>query len=186
MKNLLLTGLLLSLVSCGLFSPEPKTVAEKFWLAMQANDLEKVRELITPDGLKDLSEVDGDEIKIDSFELGEVLKGETNSYVMVTIVGPDFNLTFKTALQKVSGEWKVNYKETMDELMRAQIREMGNAFREGIEDAGTEMAEQFKGVAEALKQGMQEMKKAMDESLKEMDDKGEAVAPGGNSTGGQM
>ncbi len=175
MKNILLTGLLLSLVSCGQFGSDPRTVAEDFWLAMQANDLDEARELITPDSLDEFSEIKPDEIKIDSFELGEVLEGETQSYVTVSIVSPDFNQTFKTALQNVDGDWKVNYKETMGELMRVQIKEMGDTFREGIENAGKEIAEQFKGVAEAMKQSMQEMGKAMDESLNEADNKGGAA-----------
>jgi hypothetical protein len=169
MKKILLACLMASQVSCSLFSADPKSVAESFWTAMQANDLEKARKLITPDSMDEFSEIDGDNIKIDSFELGELLEGETSSYIMVTIVSPDINQSFKTALQKVDGDWKVDYKETMGELTRAQIRQMGDDFREGMENVGQEMAEQFKGVAEAMKQGMDDMKKSMDESLKEQD-----------------
>ena len=167
MKKILLTCLFISLGSCGLFSADPKSVAESFWTAMQANDLEKASKLVTPDSLSEFSEIESDEIKIDSFELGELLEGETNSSIMVTIVSPDLNQSFKTALQKVDGEWKVNYKETMGELTRAQIRQMGDSFREGIENVSQEMAEQFKGAADAIRQGMQDMKESMDEPVQE-------------------
>lgn len=171
MKKILLAGLLISLVSCGLFNPGPGTVAKKFWSAMQSGEFEKARELITPDSMHAFSEIKSEDIRIDSFELGEVLEGENNSYVMVTLVSPDFNQSFKTALKKVNDQWKVDFKETSAELTRAQIREMGDSFRQGIENAGQELAEQLKGAAEAMKQGMQEMEKAIDESLKNKPDK---------------
>ena len=178
MKKRLLTVLVLLLTACGLSGSDPGKVTEKFWSAMQENDLEKARELVTPKSKQEFLSIDDNEIRIDKFELGEVLRGETQSYVMVTVVGPDFNQTFKTALQKVDGKWKVNHRETMGELTRAQIREMGRAFREGMETAGEELAEQFKGMAEALSEGMQEMQEAMEESLPQEGNSAGSTAPG--------
>lgn len=158
---------MISLVSCGLFNPGPGAVAEKFWSAMQAHDLDTARELITLDSMDAFSELNSDDIRIDSFELGEVLEGETTGYVMVTLAGPDLNQSFKTALRKVDGRWKVDFKETSAELTRARIRAMGDSLRQGIENAGQELADQLKGAAEAMKQGMQEMEKALEDSLEE-------------------
>lgn len=56
-KNSLMTGLILLLAACVLLAPGPAAVTEKFWSAVQEIDLEKARELVTPDSIKELSAI---------------------------------------------------------------------------------------------------------------------------------
>jgi len=156
----LLTSAFLA-VGCG--GDKATDVAEGFWNALKAGDVETAKTFATVSSASSLKMTENMEGKDISVEFGEVTEEADATFVATTVTTlngeKQMQIPMKTVLVQQDGTWKVDVEQTMMSLF------------------GGAMAEMMKGMGDAMGEAMQgmgeEMGNAMQETIEEL---GEPVA----------
>ena len=168
---------LVGLLAAGCGGEEPVGVAERFWTAAQARDMETVEALSVESESTQLNFENTDNV-IDSFQLGESFEEDSETLVPTTLNSSSgenaLEFDFETVMVKHEGEWKVDLDATSDRMIKAvlgaSMEEIGQAIGEGMKEA-------MEGVAEGMAEGMREMGEAMGDAMEEALEKTPAPEP---------
>lgn len=145
----------------------PDSVAERFWTAAQARDIETVEALSIESESTQLNFENTDNV-IDSFELGESFEEDGETLVPTTLNSSSgenaLEFDFETVMVEQEGAWMVDLDATSNRMIRAvlgaSMGEIGEAIGEGMKDA-------MEGIAEGMAEGMREMGEAMGDAMEE-------------------
>ncbi len=158
---------LVGLIGAGCAGEGPDSVAERFWTAAQARDIETVEALSIESESTQLNFENTDNV-IDSFELGESFEEDGETVVPTTLNSSSgenaLEFDFETIMVRQDGDWKVDLDATSNRMIRAvlgaSMGEIGEAIGEGMKDA-------MEGIAEGMAEGMREMGEAMGDAMEE-------------------
>lgn len=139
-----------ALISCSQHCDDELTVAENFWSAMEARDIELARSYATDETANSVTIKDdaGDEEA--DIQFGDVTHEDGQALVATMIKavnddGSEMEMAMQTVLVKQNGEWKVDVDQTFMSLfggaMGAMMEQMGEAMQQGMEDMGKAMVE---------------------------------------------
>jgi len=153
----LLTSAFLA-VGCG--GDKATDVAEGFWDALKAGDVETAKTFATASSASSLKMTENMEGKDVSVEFGAVTEEGDATFVATTVTTLNgenhMQIPMKTVLVRQEGVWKVDVEQTMMSLF------------------GGAMAEMMKGMGDAMGEAMQgmgeEMGNAMQETIEEVGD----------------
>ncbi len=149
------------LTSCGQQTNSPAGIAEQFWDAVQANDVEKARSLAVA-GTMDNVRLDETDDGPGKKEFGDAEIADDTASVPTHFTGIDYDLNFATVLEREGGQWRVDYNATVNSMIAASLKLMGEAISDAMKE-GTEE------VGKALSEGARELGKALEGIAKELD-----------------
>ncbi|MEN8143336.1 MAG: hypothetical protein ABFS14_00155 [Gemmatimonadota bacterium] len=152
-------------------------MAEQFWTAAQARDIETVEALSVESESTQLN-FENEDNAIDAFELGDSFEEDGETLVPTSLKSSTgekaLEFDFETVMVKREGAWKVDLDETGNRMIRAvlgaSMEELGQAIGEGMKEA-------MEGVAEGMAEGMREMGEAMGEAMEEGFEPGQDPEP---------
>lgn len=148
----------------------PKSVAERFWQAVEQRDRETVAALsIESEGMS--MNLDDEGTKMEELQLGETVIDGDEAFVetRMTAVTEErsLDLAFETALVRSDGPWLVDLEETGSRMMKSvlgvSMQELGEAMADGMKQA-------MEGMAEGLKEGMEQFGEAEKDAGSDPDD----------------
>jgi hypothetical protein len=166
--------------------PMPADVSERFWRAVQQNDVAAVRRLVTAESLR--STIGG----ADLLDIGEVTLGRTvidgdsawvDARVTVDADRP-FSVPVTTVLRMERKQWRVDYRATMSELARGgqvakvfdDIRRLGEQFSgqadgtlDELERVVPELQRELRNLEEKLRARLPELQRRLEEFAREME-----------------
>lgn len=153
-------ALVLALPGCGVFASEPDRVAEEFWEAVAAGDVDGAKALSTETDLRRLARLSERHV-IEEVEVGAVLTRDDTAEVETTLERQaGATVVFRTRLRRYDDGWRVDAAASGQALRQAivetSLAELREAFSEGAEVIG-----------EAVEQGLEEAVDAMREALEE-------------------
>lgn len=161
----LLTSAFLA-VGCG-GGDKATDVAEGFWDALKAGDIETAKTFATATSASSLKMTENMEGKDVSVTLGVVTEESDSKLVETTVTTKngenDMTIPMKTVLVQEDGAWKVDVEQTMMSLF-------GGAMAEMMKGMGEAMGEAMQGMGEEMGNAMQEGVQEMGEALKEKPD----------------
>ena len=183
----------LALSACNQPAEDPKTVADNFWLNMQAGNTTEAEKLVSINSRHALpAQVD----RMSS--IAQLDNGEARTIVSTTIttINPDTDNrrteTFDTVLVLQQGQWKVDLKHTrippsptareeelqqlkqeLSESMQQNMESMDDAMTQGMEMLNEALEEGSKEMGDSLLQLMNELNSTMQESIEKMKERRE-------------
>ncbi len=153
-------------VACGI-RESPDRVADGFWRAIQAGDLETAQELSTAAGTDPLATLSG-ERAIQRVELGTALQNETDALVPTSLAHADSEhlVEFNTHLTRFEDEWRVDVRKTRRELnqaaLAASIHEIEDSLRESGEALSDALSEGARDAADAIREALENLQQALE------------------------
>ena len=150
MNNIKIAGFslvfILLLVSCSM-GKDPKSVAEKFWSAMQDRDIETARSYATRASRESLS-LSSDKGSDMQVTLGDMTEqeGEVSIATILTqtVGGKEQSIPMQTILVREDESWKVDAQRTMISVLAGAMEQMMDSLKQGME-----------GMGKAIEEGMQ-------------------------------
>ncbi|WP_374087406.1 hypothetical protein [Methylomicrobium lacus] len=152
----------------------PEQVTEAFWEAMADGDLETARSY----ALRDSQHLVGRQQNLEdaTLETGKVLVEGGNARVatVLTLQKSENNrvLTFDTALSKENDRWKVDYQQTLNNLLNQPFGEIfkslskiGEAINKELEQQIPLFERQLKSFSEELLRQMEEFRRQLEKSI---------------------
>lgn len=169
MLLLAVVGSLLLVVACGGGKDDAETVAQSFWSAMEAKDIDKARSLATKDSRESLSiDENADEQEVEVV-FGEVTVESDHTAVATTLTsvagdGTKMSIPLTTIVVQEEGEWRVDASRTMMSMFggafEGMMEEMTGAMQESMQELGETMVE-------TMEEGVGETGEEMAEKQKE-------------------
>jgi len=152
----------------------PEQVTQAFWEAMADGDLETARSHTLRDGLHLVARQQN--LEDASLETGKVLIEGGNARVatVLTLQKPENNrvLTFDTVLSKEDNRWKVDYQQTLNNLLNQPFGEIfkslgkiGEAINKELEQQIPLFERQFKSFSDELLRQMEEFRRQLEKSI---------------------
>ncbi len=167
---------LLSTLLLACTPPKPKTpmaVAEAFWHAALAGDIDTAKQYLTPDSR--------DNFKIilqsskDYVELGEQSISAQRAEILTQLVQhqSDQNKARRTALRTIlvnqQGHWLVDFNQTRDSMLGTELQsaleQFSKTMRETIDKGVQIMGESMKKELEQMEKSMQELNQELDREM---------------------
>ncbi len=183
--------MLFILISLGLINAcesaaAPKQVADKFWQAALAKDVDAMKRLVIPEQQEhiELDLLDS----VERYSLGEMIVKENTASVETNLILKDSGkqLSLNTRLVRVDKDWKVDYKKTASPfVLSREMSELLGGIEQLTEQFADELAEsveEFKNKAvpeiqskleqaeKELKKNLPEIKKQIDEFLRDLEE----------------
>ena len=144
----------------------PGDVAEAFWTASKAGDIELAKTYVA-EGSKATMSDPGKSQSLREFSLGEVTVDGDRATVETTVAAEEMELAFETVLIRQEGDWKVDLDATSDEMMKSLLGTTMGEFTKKIGEAiGDAMGKSMKAVADGMAEGFEAMGEALTDSLK--------------------
>jgi len=157
-----------ALSACNQPAEDPKAVADKYWLNMQAGNITEAEKLVTTNSRHALS-AQADRMP----SIAQLDNGEARTIVSTTIttINPNTDYrkteTFDTVLVLQQGQWKVDLNNT-------QIPPSPTAREEELQQLADELSDSMhqnmESMDDAMTQGMEMLNEALEEGSKEMGD----------------
>lgn len=191
---------LLLLTACN-SKPEPLTVAEQFWAAMEQGDIDTAKTVATPESERSLRWQA--KRSVSNITLGELRYEEELALVATSLtVGQESTdekntdsdyeplvIQFDTVLKQHNGEWRIDFNDTAGAMIAVSLDELGTELKESMKEMGSALGEVFneamddaaQGISEALQQAAEEMRRAAEELRKErerMEQEGQEAGSG--------
>jgi len=152
----------------------PEQVTQAFWEAMADGDLETARSHTLRDGLHLVARQQN--LEDASLETGKVLIEGGNARVatVLTLQKPENNrvLTFDTVLSKEDNRWKVDYQQTLNNLLNQPFGEIfkslgkiGEAINKELEQQIPLFERQLKSFSDELLRQMEEFRRQLEKSI---------------------
>jgi hypothetical protein len=150
--------------ACGA-GDDPGAVAEAFWTASKAGDIELAKTYVA-EGSKATMNNSGDS-QLGDFSLGEVTVDGDRATVETDVASEEMELAFQTVLIRQEGDWKVDLDATTDEMMRSLFgTTMGDFTKKMGEAMGEAVGESMKAMADGMAEGLQAVGEALSDSMK--------------------
>jgi flagellar biosynthesis/type III secretory pathway protein FliH len=183
----------LTLSACNQPADDPRTVADKYWLNMQAGNISEAEKLVSLNSRQALPAQADRMASIAQLDNG---KARTIVSTTITTINPDTNHrlteTFDTVLVMQQGEWKVDLnnttipplptaseeelqqlKQELSESMQENMESMDDAMSEGMEMLNEALQEGSKEMGDSLLRLMNELNSTMQESIEKMKERRE-------------
>jgi hypothetical protein len=139
--------------ACGSDTDQVRQVAEAFWDASKAGDMELAQTYVSESSTFRPNQSDNDSPPGD-VKLGRIEVNGDEATVETTVTGLNeetpFDVEFETAMVLENGEWKVNMDKTAGSMMQGAFAAMAEAM-------GSAMSGLAEGMAGALKEGFENM-----------------------------
>ena len=166
-------SLLLMLNGCQTVST-PEQVTQAFWKAMAQGNLESAKKHVTGETQHLVTKQQN--LEDASLKTGEVVLGGQNAKVatVLTLKKPENNksLTFDTVLLKENDLWKVDYQQTLDNLLHQPFGEIfksllgiGEAINKELENQIPLFEKQLRSFSEDLIRQLEEFRRQLEKSL---------------------
>ena len=144
----------------------PGDVAEAFWTASKAGDIELAKTYVA-DGAKATMNNPGESQSLREFSLGDVTLDGDRATVGTTVASEEMELAFETVLIRQESDWKVDLDATTDEMMKSLFGStMGDLTKKMGEAIGDAVGESMKAVAKGMAEGLEAMGETLADSLK--------------------
>lgn len=164
MKQLVLSIVILLSLSLSFFGcdgeKEQVENAKKFWVAMEAQDLETARQYATRETAHSLSINEDQQDQDIKIAFGDVSKKDGKTSVATTITttneGTEMTIPLQTVMVKEDGEWKVDVNQTMMSMLGGAMGAMMEGLTETMKDGMEEMADQMKSTMEEMEDALSE------------------------------
>ena len=167
---------LLSTLLLACTPPKPKTpmaVAEAFWHAALAGDIDTAKQYLTPDS-RDSFKIILQSSK-DYVELGEQSISAQRAEILTQLVQhqSDQNKARRTALRTIlvnqQGHWLVDFNQTRDSMLGTELQsaleQFSKTMRETIDKGVQIMGESMKKELEQMEKSMQELNQELDREM---------------------
>ena len=177
---------LVMLSACQGAPSTPKDVANEFWRAIEQRDMEKAKDLSVWDTVDYLKYFNGDKFHPQRHELGEVLQGETQAEIVVTLYSsqPGKNgvkIPGKTELVKTRYGWRVDVKSTLASIARRTVdnvfEQLNKLMQKGVKELDKALSESLNEIGEALEESADKLKKELARPLDSLPDKSPSGKP---------
>ena len=144
-------------------SDGPTNVAQSFWQAAQAGDMELAQTFATGSESVSLNTPEGGDAGITNVQFGDAIIDGEAAAVPTTITNTmaseqPTDLSINTSLVQVDGEWKVDLDKTMDEVMRGI---MGVSMTDMAQAMGNAMVGAVEGMADGMQNAAEQMADSM-------------------------
>ena len=156
--------------------PKPKTpmaVAEAFWHAALAGDIDTAKQYLTPDSRNSFKIIL--QSSKDYVELGEQSISAQRAEILTQLVQhqSDQNQARRTALRTIlvnqQGHWLVDFNQTRDSMLGTELQsaleQFSKTMRETIDKGVQIMGESMKKELEEMEQSMQELNQELDREM---------------------
>ncbi len=148
--------------ACGSDTDQVRQVAEAFWDASKAGDVELAQTYVSEFSTFKPNQSDNDSPPGD-VKLGRIEVNGDEATVATTATGLNeetpFDVEFETALVLENGEWKVNMDKTAGSMMQGAFVAMAEAM-------GSAMSGLAEGMAGALNEGLENMGDSLADAAK--------------------
>jgi len=139
--------------ACGSDTDQVRQVAEAFWEASKAGDMELAQTYVSESSTFKPNQSDNDSPPGD-VRLGRIELDGDEATVETTVSGLNeetpFDVEFETAMVRENGQWKVNMDKTAGSMMQGAFAAMAQAM-------GSAMSGLAEGMAGALQEGFENM-----------------------------
>ncbi len=156
-------------IACGAAN-DPRDVAEAFWSASKAGDVELAKSYIAEGGNATIKDPDESGSSVGEYSLGESTVDGERATVETTIVSTGeqaMEIAFQTVLVSREGDWKVDLDQTTDEMMKSVLgTTMGELAKQMGQAMGDAMGGAMKGMAEGMAEGLKAATQTLGDSLK--------------------
>ncbi len=163
-----LTAALLA-TACGAATDDPHAVADAFWSASKAGDVELAKSYIAKGGNATIKDPKESGSSVGEFSLGETtIDGEraTVETTLETTGEQAMELAFQTVLVSRDGGWKIDLDQTTDEMMKSLFgTTMGDLTKKMGQAMGDAMGDAMKGMAEGMAEGLKSAVQTLGDSL---------------------
>ncbi len=160
--------LVLGLSGCMLSSAEQQVreTAEAFWVAVQADDMEAAKKLVTWESAQYLQFLQSKQVSTQRFELGELkIQGEIAEIATLLYGGDkgDLKIPVRTVLVKHEDGWLVDVQKTMGSMvsgaMGAVVDQLNSFMQEGLKGLDKSLSESVDQLGETLRNGIKGLEK---------------------------
>jgi hypothetical protein len=147
----------------------PEEVTHAFWLALSHNQIELAQKLATVDSRRLIYPAD-DEVDV---ETGQITINGDHAAVATTLDRDGELSTFNTILAKESGEWRVDYRQTLANISAMpfngifnSLNRLGETFRDQLQQQMPLFEKQLELFGDELQQQLDEFGRYLEDPKK--------------------
>lgn len=147
-------------------SQQARDVADKFWQAILAEDMETAKDLVTWDSAQYLQFLSSKSVSAQRFETGEIKVQENTAEVATVLYGGekgDMVIPLRTVLVRGKDKWQVDVQKTMGSMvsgaMGAVVEQLNTFMQDGLRDLDKALSESVNELNKSLKQGVEQLQK---------------------------
>ncbi|MGR9051891.1 MAG: hypothetical protein ACU84J_04520 [Gammaproteobacteria bacterium] len=165
--------LCLLLTAC-MTAQAPEEVTLAFWNALSEDDLEKAKSFVTEDSRGLLTSASRPRLQNTTFKTGKIVIDGDNATVETLInskVGSDSD-TFLTVLVKKDGQWRIDYRETVDNLSGNllggfinSLQKLGDKINKQLEQHLPKLEQQLESLGNEFERQIDEFGDKLDEDI---------------------
>lgn len=166
---------ILALSAC-VGTQKPESIAERFWIAVKAQDEEKVRGFTTRES-QSVVDVSDSRWRGMEFGLGDIKITASEAEIGTNVTFPGRNTgsdtSFDTVLKKEAGGWKVDYAKTMTAIeeqnplfgLTRRFERFGAEVAKNIDDVLSKMEDELPKIENEVEQLGNALLKELDKSV---------------------
>ncbi|WP_308874128.1 hypothetical protein [Thiothrix subterranea] len=165
---LLITSVLLSGCIFSSESQRSREVADKFWQAVLAEDMDTAKNLTTWESAQYLQFLTSKSVAAKRFETGEIkVEGTTAEVATVLHSGEkgDMTIPLRTVLIRNKDVWQVDVQKTMGSMvsgaMGAVVDQLNVFMENGLQDLDKALSDSVQELNKSLKQGVNQLKQEL-------------------------
>ncbi|QQZ28312.1 hypothetical protein HMY34_05810 [Thiothrix subterranea] len=165
---LLIASVLLSGCIFSSESQQAREVADKFWQAVLAEDMDTAKNLTTWESAQYLQFLTSKSVAAKRFETGEIkVEGTTAEVATVLHSGEkgDMTIPLRTVLIRNKDVWQVDVQKTMGSMvsgaMGAVVDQLNVFMENGLQDLDKALSDSVQELNKSLKQGVDQLKQEL-------------------------
>lgn len=165
---LLIASVLLSGCIFSSESQQAREVADKFWQAVLAEDMDTAKNLTTWESAQYLQFLTSKSVAAKRFETGEIkVDGTTAEVATVLHSGEkgDMTIPLRTVLIRNKDVWQVDVQKTMGSMvsgaMGAVVDQLNMFMENGLQDLDKALSDSVQELNKSLKQGVDQLKQEL-------------------------
>ena len=165
---LLIVSVLLSGCIFSSESQQAREVADKFWQAVLAEDMDTAKNLTTWESAQYLQFLTSKSVAAKRFETGEIkVDGTTAEVATVLHSGEkgDMTIPLRTVLVRNKDVWQVDVQKTMGSMvsgaMGAVVDQLNMFMENGLQDLDKALSDSVQELNKSLKQGVDQLKQEL-------------------------
>jgi len=165
---LLVVSVLLSGCIFSSESQQAREVADKFWQAVLAEDMDTAKNLTTWESAQYLQFLTSKSVAAKRFETGEIkVEGTTAEVATVLHSGEkgDMTIPLRTVLIRNKDVWQVDVQKTMGSMvsgaMGAVVDQLNVFMENGLQDLDKALSDSVQELNKSLKQGVDQLKQEL-------------------------
>lgn len=174
-----LAGLFVFLMLSGCAATHtPEQVTQTFWNALSEGDVEKAKRYATEDSRELVSKQSQQELDKASVETGQIIIDGNHATVETVLhAGPDTE-TFLTVLAQEDGQWKVDYRQTLNNLSGNLFGDFLKSLKNLGEKLNEHLEQQLPKIEQELESLGNELEKQIDQFGDELENNFPPEQPG--------